>query len=300
MARIARSCRMGLNGTSWCWACGQVTYRRVMGTTRDTHAVVVGCATGIGKALVDKAISEQMSVALIDVDGQSIEARARDLRAIGVDAMAIEADVADRDAVDNAVAACLDHFGMLDLVFLNAGIQRQGSFLEVSIEDHLGMLTTNLIGMTICLKSFLGPMVASGRPGRIVATASSCAVFTPVGLASYNASKGGVLSLFETVHHELEAMGSPIRLSVILPGAVATNLHDFGRYGAPTRTSSEVIVRGEAKLEHVLARYGMDPARVADVVFESIADDQFWLLPHPEITDLARRRIDALCERRNP
>lgn len=264
------------------------------------HAVVVGCATGIGKALVDRAAREHMNVALIDVDSAAIEPRAKDLRAHGVDAIAITADVADRAQVEAAAAACVDRFGTLDLVFLNAGIQRQGSFLELSLDDHLATLETNLIGMTICLKSFLGPMVDSGAPGRIVATASSCAVFTPTGLASYNASKSGVLALMESVHHELEAMGSAVRLSVLLPGAVNTNLYDFERYGTTTATSPELIERSQSKLEHVLKRYGMDPAQVADVVFAGIAADEFWLLSHPEIIDFARQRIDRLCERQNP
>ena len=87
---------------------------------------------------------------------------------------------------------------------------------------------------------------------------------------------------------------------MLLPGAVDTNLYDFARFGTPTRTAGDVIERSTSKLAHVLQRYGMDPALVADVVFDGIAADRFWLLSHPEITDLARERVERLCAGQNP
>jgi NAD(P)-dependent dehydrogenase (short-subunit alcohol dehydrogenase family) len=273
-----------------------------MGVFAGGNAVVVGCATGIGRALVDRAVTEGMSVGLVDIDAGAIEKRAASLRAAGIDAIAIACDLTQREQVEAAAAACWSHFGTLDVVFLNAGIQRQGGFLEVSLDDHLAMIDTNLRGFTVAFRSFLGPMESSGRPGRIVATASSCAVFTPKNLASYNASKGGVLNLVETVHHELESTGSKVRLSVLLPGAVNTNLHDFGRYGSigTGPAADPVVARHESRLRHVLDRYGMDASAVAEVVFDGIAHDRFWLLSHPDIVEPVRSRFDLFFAGENP
>jgi NAD(P)-dependent dehydrogenase (short-subunit alcohol dehydrogenase family) len=274
-----------------------------MGSFTGKNAVIVGSATGIGKGLVDRSVTEGMSVALIDVDAGAIAARAGELNARGVNAFSVAADVTNRSEVGAAAATCFDRFGAVDLLCLNAGIQRQGRFLDVPLDDHLKMIDTNLVGFTIALKTFLGPMVDSGKPGRIVATASSCAVITPMHLASYNASKAGVLSLMETVHHELEAIGSPIRLSVLLPGAVNTSLHDWGRYGPDASVdgpTGATIAEHQSKLRHVLETRGMDPADVANVVFAGIGADRFWLLPHAEITQMARQRIDRLVAGENP
>jgi NAD(P)-dependent dehydrogenase (short-subunit alcohol dehydrogenase family) len=182
-------------------------------------AVVTGAAAGMGLAVAQRLSAVGHRVVLLDLDAEQVTRAAEDLRSTGAQALAVATDVADRNAVDAAIAKAHDAFGPVEIMVTSAGLDEFQSFTDITIEAWDRMLAVNLTGTFHCLQAAIPDMLAAGF-GRIVTISSSSAQSGASRMAHYVASKGGVVGLTKALAVEYAPHG--ITVNTIPPGFIDT------------------------------------------------------------------------------
>ena len=259
-------------------------------------AVVTGGASGIGLAIAERAGTEGMTVVLVDVDGAKLENARVELESKGVAVHARTADVSDREAMVRLAQGIHDEIGETWLLVNNAGVFLSAPLLEMPPEQAEFMIGVNLWGVINGLHAFMPAMVERDS-GYVVNTSSVDGLVTAPNAAIYNATKHAVTALTETLYRELEVAQSAVGVSVLCPGAIATNIlesvrHWPARLGAPPAPRE----RTSPSITELMA-----PSEVADIVFAAIAEERFWILTHPEQAAPAMRsRTEGAINATNP
>jgi short-subunit dehydrogenase len=203
-----------------------------MTTIRGAAAVVTGAASGIGRALVLELAARGCDVALADRDEAGLQAVAAEVGSAHRRKVSIHpVDVAEPSQLqDLANAAVAGHSG-LNIVINNAGVALFGQFHEIDQSQMDWLMGINFWGVVHGTRAFL-PHLQCQREAHIVNLSSIFGIIAPPGQTAYAASKFAVRGFSESLRHELEMNASPVRLSVVLPGGVATNIARNSRVGA--------------------------------------------------------------------
>jgi NAD(P)-dependent dehydrogenase (short-subunit alcohol dehydrogenase family) len=216
--------------------------------------VVTGAGNGIGAACARLFGSSGAELALWDIDEAAAAAVAREIDPGERRARAWRCNVARSSEVAAAVQATLAAFGRIDVLINNAGIFRAADFLAISEDDWDAVLDVNLKGAFLVGQTVARAMAGSGG-GAIVNMSSVNGVTAIPGIASYNASKGGIDQLTRAMALALADHG--IRVNAVAPGTIATELAQKAVLG-----SAEATARIMSRTP--LRRLG-DPAEVAAV-----------------------------------
>jgi NAD(P)-dependent dehydrogenase (short-subunit alcohol dehydrogenase family) len=272
---------------------------------RDRVAVVTGAASGIGRALAGRFAAEGMKLSLADVDAPGLEKAAAELEAQGASVLAVPTDVAQAEAVDALARRTREAFGAVHVVCNNAGVGGTGALTwERSLEDWRWALGVNLWSVIHGIRSFVPILLEQGGEGHIVNTASIAGMLSGPGTSDYCVTKHAVVTLSESLHHELALTGAKLKVSVLCPGWVDTRILESARRRAPADAApaSSSLPGGEALFEHVskLLREGLKPAQVADAVVRAIHEERFYIFTHPEFMERVRTRMDDILGARNP
>lgn len=212
--------------------------------------LVTGAASGIGEALCTRLAEEGAAVALLDRDRERLAVLTGTLQRGGARVIALAADVANEDAVREAVAEAARALDGLGGVVTSAGIFRQGDrqlLADVDLETFERTLRVNLVGTFLAVKYALPHVV---RRGGAVVTIASTAGLRGHGLGSgYTASKGGVIALTRLVAEQYGPHG--VRANCICPGATDTPMTG-GVYRQPERIEQmrRAIPLGRVALPH--------------------------------------------------
>jgi 2-hydroxycyclohexanecarboxyl-CoA dehydrogenase len=182
-------------------------------------AVVTGAASGMGLAIAQRLAGSGHRVAVLDLDGVAAERAAEELRGSGAQALGIAADVADRGAVNRALAHVHRELGPVEIAVTSAGVDEFTSFTDITPSQWDRMLAVNLTGTFHCVQAAVPDMMAAGW-GRIVTISSSSAQSGAKRMAHYVASKGGVIALTKALAAELGPHG--ITVNTIPPGSIET------------------------------------------------------------------------------
>jgi NAD(P)-dependent dehydrogenase (short-subunit alcohol dehydrogenase family) len=179
---------------------------------------ITGGARGIGRATAAALASEGARVAIGDVDAAAARAAAEE---IGSGALALELDVTDRPSFEAFLDRVEAELGPLEVMINNAGILHLGPFVDEDKVSQVRQVDINLHGSITGTKLALRRMRPRGR-GHIVNVASSAGKFAPPGIATYTATKHGVVGFTEAVRWEQR--GSGIDFSIVMPGVVRTEM----------------------------------------------------------------------------
>ncbi len=275
-----------------------------MSGLRGKTAVITGAGSGIGLALARRAAREGMNLVLADIDAADLGAAANELQAEGVEVLARVVDVAKADAVAALADAAFTRFGAVRLLCNNAGVALCKPAWEVSAEDWSWVLGVNLHGVIHGLQAFVPRMLAEGEAGRIVNTASAAGLLSPPGFAAYSVSKHAVVALSEVLHHDLALRGSKLRVSVLCPAWVNTRIAQSERHREPAERRDppalDAVSASVALSVLHATSAGLDPADVADAVFQADAEDRFYILTHGATRAGVRVRMEDILEDRPP
>jgi NAD(P)-dependent dehydrogenase (short-subunit alcohol dehydrogenase family) len=203
----------------------------------DRVALVTGASSGIGRAAALRLAHEGASVALVALEGDDLDAAAKECRATGSAALAIPADVSDSRQV---VAAFDDAetLGPVSAVFSNAGISIVGPAISLPDDDWMRQLHVNLSGNFYVVREAARRMIPGGY-GAIVTAGSELGVLGQTGYVGYTATKGGVLAMTRALAAELAPRG--IRVNSVSPGTTDTPMlrAEFAAAPDPARERAE-------------------------------------------------------------
>jgi 3-oxoacyl-[acyl-carrier protein] reductase len=192
-----------------------------MGLLEDRVSLVTGAWRGRGGALARAFAAEGAAVVLAARDGAKLAEGVELIRASGGKAEALALDVADRAAVEAAVAQIVARHGRIDHLVNNAGITRDNLLLRMKDEEWRQVLDTNLTGAFLCTQAVLKPMLKQ-RSGRIVTITSVVGLGGNAGQANYAASKAGLVGFTKSVAREVASRG--ITANAIAPGFIETDM----------------------------------------------------------------------------
>jgi NAD(P)-dependent dehydrogenase (short-subunit alcohol dehydrogenase family) len=264
-------------------------------------AVVTGAASGIGRAMADKFAAEGMKTVLADLNEDALRRTESEMKATGATVLGVVTNVTRSDDVDALARATLDRFGEVHVVCNNAGIAGTfGAAWNQTIEGWESVIGANLWSVIHGVRAFVPIMLRQGTEGHIVNTASMAGVLSGPFGSAYHATKHAVVAISEAVHHELALAGSQVKVSVLCPGFVKTNIlapESPAREGSLDRT--EVEAEFERWYRKSVAD-GTPASAVAEHVFDAIREERFYVFPHPEMLELVREAMETMLAERNP
>lgn len=248
---------------------------------QDRVVVVTGAGSGIGEAIARAAHSAgARHVVVADLHGDQAARVAAD-----IGGTAVTIDVRDEAAIVEMVESTLDAHGPIDLFVSNAGFVTAAG-LEDSNEAIQTMWEVHCMAHVYAARAVLPSMIARGE-GYILSTASAAGLLTQIGSMAYSMTKAAAISLAEWLaishHHQ------GIRFSVLCPQAVATNIVR----NSPQRTmAAQAGAADDTGFEGGVASGDgvLDPADVAELCLQAVRDEQFLILPHPEVATYVERK----------
>ena len=251
----------------------------------DKVAVVTGGAGGIGSALAARFLSAGMRVVVADVDPDAIAAA---VDALGAPdrVLGVTHDVRSLDDSQRLRDATLDRFGSVHVVCLNAGVAPVGPLLETPAEVWDWVFDVNVRGVVHGALTF-APVLAEQGAGHIVCTASVAGLMDTPTLPPYGVSKHAVVGLAGGMRRELDEHG--VGVSVLCPGLIATRIFESER-NRPAGMDDPSDDNPMSKAYRDMIVDGAPPAQVADVVYQAVVDNQFFVFP--------TRDLDAMIEGR--
>jgi NAD(P)-dependent dehydrogenase (short-subunit alcohol dehydrogenase family) len=267
-------------------------------------AVITGAASGIGRELARTAAALGMRIAAADIQQDALDALTAELAERGASVLSARVDTSRADQVENLAARVRAAWGVPHLLFNNAGVAAGGLIWECDPSTWNWVLGVNVLGVAHGVRSFVPMMLgaAAGDPafeGRIINTASMAGLVNPPNMGVYNVSKHAVVSLTETLCHDLALVTGQIRAHVLCPYFVATAIGDSERNRPPAGdrkapTPSELVSR--AMSEKALRGSRVTAAEVASMVFEAIRANRFYIYSHPQALGSARTRFENILE----
>jgi NAD(P)-dependent dehydrogenase (short-subunit alcohol dehydrogenase family) len=232
-----------------------------MQTLQHAGAVVTGAGHGIGRALAARLVREGARVVVNDLDEDACRAVAEE-----IGATAAPGDCSSDAGVRGLVETAERALGRVDLYLANAGIDRtQPDSLQASDEDWARMLETNVMAHIRAARTLVPRWLEDGRGGRFVVTASAAGLLTMIGAAPYSVTKHAAIGFAEWLSVTYGHRG--ITVQAICPQGVQTRMLE---QAGPLK---DLLTRDAA----------LTPEQVADAWVESLSDDRFLVLPHPEV-----------------
>ena len=219
-------------------------------------SVITGASSGIGEATARALAADGHRIVLLARRADRIQALANEL---GDDAIAIEADVTNRESIVAAAKRVQRDLGGADILVNNAGVMLTAPFGSDQRAEHRRMVETNLLGAMTATEVFLDQLRAKGR-GDLVNVSSVAGRVAPAGFAAYAATKWGLNGWSEALRVELQP---DIRVTVIEPGAITTELTDHITDPASKRAN-----------EAATAEMGIPAQDIADVIAFAVSRPQ--------------------------
>ena len=267
-------------------------------------AVITGAGSGFGREFARTGASLGMKLALADVQADALAATVAELEGQGAQVFGETVDVSRAEDVERLAARTLDTFGGAHLLFNNAGVAVGGLAWESSTRDWEWVLGVNVWGVIHGVRVFTPIMLAQGGEAHIVNTASVAGLVNPQMMAAYNVSKHAVVSLSETLHHDLKLVGSSVGVSVLCPAFVPTGINasdrnrpaDLANDAPPTASQAAL----KAQLDKAVTSGKITAPQVSSMTFDAIREERFYVITHEKMMPSIELRLQDVVQRRNP
>jgi len=267
-------------------------------------AVVTGAGSGLGRAAALAFAREGMRVAVADLDGEGLENVAQELRFAGATVSSYRTDVSKAEEMDALASRVFDEMGGAQLVCNSAGVALMAPVWETTVADWQWTLGVNLWGVIHSLRSFVPRLVAQDS-GHIVNVTSIAGLISPPGSGAYAAGMHAVVSLSETLHHDLREIGSSFGVSVLCPAYVPTGSPESERkrpkeFANPPRELSPLQRAKQAMLRKAAQSGRISEDQVAQILVAGVKANRFYILTHPRIKGTVEDRLQDILQERSP
>ncbi|MGS5085828.1 SDR family oxidoreductase [Hydrogenophaga sp. A37] len=275
---------------------------------KDKTAVLTGAGSGFGLECARIGAKLGMNLVLVDVQQDALDQAQAEMEAAGAHVLARKVDVSSAEQMEALAADVLQRFGAPHFVFNNAGVGSGGLVWENSVKDWEWVLGVNVWGVIHGVRLFTPMMLAAAKAdpayqGHIVNTASMAGLLTPPNMGIYNVSKHAVVSLSETLYQDLKLVTDQVSASVLCPYFVPTGINQSHR-NKPAELADEKATQsqmiGQAMSDKAVGSGKITAAQVAQMVFDAIAADRFYIYSHPKALGNAQSRFDAVVAGSNP
>ena len=277
---------------------------------KNKTAVLTGAGSGFGLECARIGAKLGMNLVLADVQQDALDKAVAEMQAAGAQVLAMKVDVSKADQVEALGAATLARFGAPHFVFNNAGVGAGGLIWENTLKDWEWVLGVNLMGVAHGVRVFTPMMLEAAAKdpayqGHIVNTASMAGLLNAPNMGIYNVSKHAVVALSETLYQDLALVTDQISASVLCPFFVPTGISQSHRNrpedltaadAKPTR--SQLI--GQAMSDKAVGSGKVTAAEVAQMVFDAIAANRFYIYSHPKALASVQVRMEDVMLGRNP
>ena len=267
-------------------------------------AVITGAASGIGQGLAERCAKEGMKVVIADINEKGLRRNERRLQRLGAAVLNVPTDVSKANDIEQLAQKTIDAFGGVHLLFNNAGLAIPRLSWEYELKDWELVLGVNLWGVIHGIRTFIPIMIEQDTECHIVNTASIEGILSSgVGGATYGVSKHALVFLSERLALELEENGPKIKVSVLCPGFVTTNIFvsAIDRLSEYMDNPNDIFENLDEERRELLNEFmekspPLIPEQVADIVFQAIRDEKFYIFTHkqPIIRDAVKERLDGI------
>lgn len=235
---------------------------------KGKRIAITGAASGLGRALALRFAREGWSVCIADIHMERAVEVSREVEQLGGQALVFECNISKPEDFENLAKHLESEWGGVDILVNNAGISSSGSLQESSYEEWQRLLDINLMGVVRGCKVFT-PLLAKQGQAHIVNVASFAGIASAPGMVTYNVAKAGVISLSESLRHELTA--DNIGISVVCPAFFPTNLME-----SMNKEETKALVT------KLMRRSGVTAEDVADHIYKGIENKDFMLITHKD------------------
>jgi NAD(P)-dependent dehydrogenase (short-subunit alcohol dehydrogenase family) len=245
---------------------------------------------------------------MADIQQDALDLAVAEIAGLGAQVLPYRLDVSSAAEVEAMGAATRERFGAPHIVFNNAGVGGGGLIWELGVRDWEWVLGVNLMGVVHGVRVFTPMMLEAARrdaayEGHIINTASMAGLLNPPNMGVYNVSKHAVVSLSETLYHDLRLVTDQVRASVLCPYFVPTGITRSERNRPadledrqPTR--SQQVAR--AMSDKAVSSGKVTAAMVAQFVFDALSEERFYIYSHPQALGNVQSRMEDIVAGRNP
>jgi short-subunit dehydrogenase len=241
-----------------------------MTAIQGSAAAVTGAASGIGRALALELAARGCDLALADRDEAGLQAVAAEIARSHPRKVSLHrVDVGDVNQIQQFAAAATSAHPALNIVINNAGVALLGQFGEIEQAQMEWLININFWGVVHATRAFL-PQLSRQPAAHIVNLSSIFGIIAPPGQTAYCAAKFAVRGFSESLRHELAMANSSVKLSVVHPGGVATNIVRNSRTGAGVTDNARRV----QSIERFDAVAKTTPAAAAQRIIKGIEKNQ--------------------------
>ena len=286
---------------------------------KSKTAVITGAGSGIGRELALRSAAEGMNVVVADIEVPPMEETAALIREAGgeedenrgkgradAEVLCVQTDVADAKSVRALAEAAFGWHGGVHLLCNNAGVFVGGLMWERTLADWEWVMSVNAFGIVHAVDAFVPRMLEQDEEAHIVNTSSMGGMISASFSGPYFTSKFAAVGLSECLAHDLEAVGSKIGVSVLVPSLVSTNIGSSARNrqeafaNAPGHETADSGRSIEEVLTVSIAEAGLDPAVAADKVFAAVRAGDFYIPTNDTFATQINMRYEDILSRQLP
>jgi NAD(P)-dependent dehydrogenase (short-subunit alcohol dehydrogenase family) len=280
-----------------------------MKSFKGRTAVITGAGSGFGLEASRIAARQGMNLVMADVQEDALAHAVAEIALLGAQVLGMRVDVAQAAEVERLGRVAFNRFGAPHLLFNNAGVGAGGLIWEHTLADWEWVIGVNLMGVAHGIRVFTPMMLAAAQAdesyeGHIVNTASMAGLQNMPNMGVYNVSKHAVVSISESLHHDLALVTDRIAASVLCPYFIPTGIAHSRRnrpadaQGAPPPTRSQRVA--EAMIDKAVSAGKLSAAQVAQLVFDAVAERRFYIYSHPQALATVQTRLEDIVQGRNP